>query len=132
MTFGKRGRPAEDRIGRRNEIYEAVGPLIMSAGCRKLSMRDAAHAALEIGSGELQARLDAGLATNVAELVETLRQLAPDLDDAGLADLARAIRRLALGALIDANSNLAELERQMRALVRAHTAHQKSGVALGG
>ncbi len=48
--FGKLGRPPEDRLARQREIYEAVSPLIVAMGARKLSMRDAAHVAcLSIG-----------------------------------------------------------------------------------
>lgn len=45
MTFGKKGRPAEDRLARQREIYTAVSPLIMEIGARQLSMRQAADAA---------------------------------------------------------------------------------------
>lgn len=50
MTFGKPGRPPEDRLARQSEIYEAVSPLILKIGARQLSMRAAAHAAyLSVG-----------------------------------------------------------------------------------
>lgn len=50
MTFGKPGRPPEDRLARQREIYQAVAPLILSEGARKLTMRNAAHAAfLSVG-----------------------------------------------------------------------------------
>jgi AcrR family transcriptional regulator len=50
MTFGKRGRPTEDRLARQREIYQAVAPLIVQGGARQLSMRQAAQAAcLSIG-----------------------------------------------------------------------------------
>ena len=50
MTFGKRGRPQEDRLARQREIYTAVSPLILEIGACELSMRQAAHAAsLSIG-----------------------------------------------------------------------------------
>jgi AcrR family transcriptional regulator len=42
---GKVGRPAEDRLARQREIYEAAAPLILSVGARRLSMREAARAA---------------------------------------------------------------------------------------
>lgn len=45
MTFGKPGRPPEDRLGRQRAIYESVAPLILDRGPRAMSMRDAAHAA---------------------------------------------------------------------------------------
>ncbi len=50
MTFGKLGRPPEDRLARQHEIYVAVAPLIVQVGARQLSMRQAARAAcLSIG-----------------------------------------------------------------------------------
>jgi AcrR family transcriptional regulator len=50
MTFGKKGRPPEDRLARQREIYQAVIPLIVQEGARQLSMRQAAQAAcLSIG-----------------------------------------------------------------------------------
>ena len=42
--FGKLGRPPEDRILRRREIWAAVSPLIEKSGARKLTMRQAAAA----------------------------------------------------------------------------------------
>src|SRR5215213_4440785 len=50
MAFGKPGRPAEDQLARQREIYEAVSPLILDIGVRRLSMRMAARAAyLSVG-----------------------------------------------------------------------------------
>lgn len=50
MAFGKPGRPPEDRLARQAEICIAVGPLILTHGAGRLSMREAAHAAcLSIG-----------------------------------------------------------------------------------
>lgn len=45
MTFGKRGRPPEDRLLRQCEIYRAVAPVILDSGVRHLRMRQAADAA---------------------------------------------------------------------------------------
>jgi AcrR family transcriptional regulator len=39
-----RGRPAEDRLQRQREIYEAAGPLILAYGPRRLSMQQIARA----------------------------------------------------------------------------------------
>jgi len=48
--FGKVGRPAEDRLLRQREIFEAVAPLILEVGARELTMRQAAHrASMSIG-----------------------------------------------------------------------------------
>ncbi|GAA3391853.1 hypothetical protein GCM10020369_51300 [Cryptosporangium minutisporangium] len=50
MSFGKPGRPPEDRTLRRRQIYLAVAPLIEQVGYRGLSMKAAARAAhLSIG-----------------------------------------------------------------------------------
>ena len=50
MAFGKLGRPPEDQLARQREIYEAVSPLILDIGVRRLSMRVAARAAcLSVG-----------------------------------------------------------------------------------
>jgi AcrR family transcriptional regulator len=50
MTFGKIGRPPEDRFARKCEIFKRVAPLILTVGARRLSMRQAARAAcLSIG-----------------------------------------------------------------------------------
>lgn len=45
MTFGKPGRPPEDRLARQRAIYERVAPLVLDRGPRAMSMRDAAQAA---------------------------------------------------------------------------------------
>lgn len=50
MMFGKKGRPPEDRLARQREIYQAVAPLVVQHGARRLSMRQAAQVAcLSIG-----------------------------------------------------------------------------------
>jgi AcrR family transcriptional regulator len=42
---GKPGRPPEDRLLRQREIYQAVAPLLLSVGARRLTLRQAAQAA---------------------------------------------------------------------------------------
>ena len=42
---GKPGRPPEDRLLRQREIYQAVAPLLLSVGTRRLTLRQAARAA---------------------------------------------------------------------------------------
>src|SRR3954466_12428039 len=50
MTFGKVGRPPEDRFARKLEIFQAVSPLLLSVGAHRLSMQQAAKAAcLSVG-----------------------------------------------------------------------------------
>ncbi len=51
-AFGKAGRPREDRLLRQREIYQAVAPLLVRVGPRRLSMRAAAAAAC-VGVGTL-------------------------------------------------------------------------------
>jgi AcrR family transcriptional regulator len=49
-AFGKPGRPSEDRVGRQQEIFLAVAPLIRELGTREITMARAAEAAsLSIG-----------------------------------------------------------------------------------
>ncbi len=49
-TFGKPGRPREDRLLRQREIFMAVAPIIMAEGVRGLTMKRAAAAAcLSVG-----------------------------------------------------------------------------------
>ena len=199
MTFGKPGRPPEDRLARQREIYEAVVPLIYGDGARRLSMREAARAArmsvgglyhyfptkrdlvlhglredararlcqehrsalgdlsgwsaerhveayldlsirmfsfarpsvraaLELGAEELQAVLDAGLSTNVGGLVETLRLVDAGVPEEDLEALARALRRVALGALVGRHADLGETREQMRALIGGYVEEQPGGV----
>jgi len=191
MSFGKPGRPPEDKLARQREIYEAVAPLILEVGARRLSMRDAARAAhmsvgglyhyfptkrdlvlhslewearhrlcreyreqlfslsgwnadahievyldlsirmfafmrpsvqaaLELDAEELQEALDAGLAANVGELVESLRLVSPEATELGLEKLARTIRRVVLGALVDQHADLDETREQLRAIVEGY------------
>jgi AcrR family transcriptional regulator len=50
MSLKKVGRPAEDRLARQREIYEAISPLLREPGVRDLSMRQVADTAcLSIG-----------------------------------------------------------------------------------
>lgn len=197
VAFGKVGRrvgrPVEDQLARRREIYEAVAPLILTVGARRLSMREAARAAcisvgglyhyfptkrdlvlhglswdardrlcrdyreriadlagwsleryldlyldhslmmfafirpsiqaaLELGAEELQAGIDAGLAANVGELVASLHQVVPGASQRDLESLARAIRRVILGALVDRHADLAETREQLKLLIEAYAA----------
>jgi AcrR family transcriptional regulator len=172
MSFGKPGRPPEDELARQREIYEAVAPLILEVGPRRLSMRDAAcaapmsvrgfyhyfptkrdlvlhglrwdarnrlcreycermtdlsgwssegyieayldlstrmfafirpsvQAALGLDAEELQEGLDSGLRGNVGELVESLRLVVTGIPEPDLEPLARALRRVVLGTLVD-------------------------------
>ncbi|GAA4819755.1 hypothetical protein GCM10023201_01340 [Actinomycetospora corticicola] len=49
-AFGKPGRPADDVVLRRREIFEAVAPLLPDGGARRLTMAGAARAAgLSVG-----------------------------------------------------------------------------------
>ncbi len=191
MSFGKPGRPPEDKLARQREIYEAVAPLILEVGARRLSMRDAARAAhmsvgglyhyfptkrdlvlhslewearhrlcreyreqlfslsgwnanahievyldlsirmfafmrpsvqaaLELDAEELQEALDAGLAANVGELVESLRLVSPEATERDLEKLARTIRRVVLGTVVDQHADLDETREQLRALVEGY------------
>jgi AcrR family transcriptional regulator len=92
--------------------------------CREMFgfVRPAVLAALELGVEEFQAQLAAGLTTNVAELAETLHQLAPDFPQSELERLGRGIRRIVLGTLVDRDADLREMQEQVRALIEGHLA----------
>ena len=201
MTFGKPGRPPEDRLARQREIYEAVVPLIYRDVARRLSMRSAARAAhmsvgglyhyfpakrdlvlhglredardrvcreyrdqiadlygwsaeryveayldfairmfafvrpavqaaLELGVEEFQSQLDAGLTAHVEELAQSLRRVAPDVPKRDLERLARAIRRVALGALVDRRADLEETREQLRKLIEGYALNRRDVEAL--
>ena len=196
MAFGKPGRPPEDRLARQYEIYQAVVPLLVRVGPRRLSMQEAAHAAclsigglyhyfptkrdlvlhgldiaardrlcrdyraaltnlrvwsldegieayldhsirmfafvrpsaraaLELGAAELQRMLDYGLAHNVTDLAETLRVLAPEAPQAEREALGRAIRRVALGSMLDERADFAEVRDQLRLLIEGYLARAR-------
>jgi AcrR family transcriptional regulator len=78
------------------------------------------RAALELGIEEFQANLDAGLTANVKELTESLRLVVPGVPKRNLGMLARAIRRVGLGALVDRQATLDETREQIRALIEGY------------
>jgi AcrR family transcriptional regulator len=192
--FGKPGRPPEDRVLRRREIWAAVSPLIEEHGARNLTMRQAAavsflslgglyhyfpdkrslvlfgldqeahervcmefkaehghlkerdpkaaaeafiqffggrvsfirpaiRAALELGADEFAARLDANINMGLEGFMQTLRLVLPDADDRDLRAVARSVRRVVLGGLMDRTVTQSEIEDEMRAVV--------SGVPVG-
>src|SRR3712207_2497053 len=93
-------------------------------------VRPAVQAALELGVEEFQAQLAAGLTTNVAELAETLHQLAPDIPQSELERLGRGIRRIVLGTLVDRDADLREMQEQLRALIEGHLASARQSVLI--
>jgi AcrR family transcriptional regulator len=182
------GRPAKDRLGEQQRIYQAALPILRRDGVRRLSMRDvaqAAHlspgglyhyfsnkralalhgldvdardrlcrdfreqagatgadtpegrleaylelsvrllafvgpavrAAVELGMGELRAQLDRGMDQNLGELRRVLDDVAPGATRMQLLALAGGIRRLTLGALMDAGADLDRIREQLRLLI---------------
>ena len=83
-------------------------------------IKPSVQAALELGVEELQAVLDAGLRTNVGELAETLRFVGAGVPEEDLEALARALRRVVLGALVDRQADFGETREQMRALIEGY------------
>ncbi len=83
-------------------------------------IKPSVQAALELGVEELQAVLDAGLRTNVGELMETLRLVDSGVPEKDLEALARALRRIVLGALVDRHAYLDETREQMRMLIEGY------------
>lgn len=82
-------------------------------------VRPAVLAAIELGVGTLQAELDRGLEQNVSELCQALSHVAPGTPREDLLRLAYAVRRLGLGALVDANADLDRVREQLRLLIPA-------------
>ena len=93
-------------------------------------VRPAVQAALELGVEELQTVLDAGLRTNVGELVETLRLVDAGVPKKDLEALARALRRIVLGALVDRHADLDETREQMRVLIGGYALDRGGAEAL--
>lgn len=83
-------------------------------------VRPSVRAALELGAEELQEALDAGLAANVGELIESLRLVCPETSERDLEKLARTIRRVVLGAIVDRYADLDETREQLRALIQGY------------
>ena len=203
-TFGKPGRPREDRLLRQREIFLAVAPIILSEGARAVTMRRAAEAAclsiggiyhyfpdrrslllhgaqpeatirlcadffegvpyrdadhpwqiaaafldfqveearlvrpairaaVELGAGEFQCVVAAGIHRGTAEFVDALRRVLPDNDPRDLEALSRAIRRLILASVIDPNGSELELRESLRILLagsfRGRLRHPRVGRA---
>lgn len=190
MAFGKPGRPPEDRVARQTQIYQAVCPLLLRVGARRLSMQQAARAAcMSVGGlyhyfpgkqelvlhglqpqgfqrrchdfqrrcghlaatqprryaeallgnladtvlyarpavlaalelGVFQAGVD-GLFPVMGELVAALLPVVPaGTPEPALWALARALRRVLLGALLDRDLTKQELRTQLWALVDGYT-----------
>jgi hypothetical protein len=78
---------------------------------------------------EFRAALDEGMLANTGELAETLRALAPELTDAELTALSRAIRRVGIGVMFDREFDGAELRAQLRALIAGYTARARPVMA---
>lgn len=192
MMFGKRGRPAEDRLARQREIYQAVSPLILQIGVQRLSMRAAAklaylsvgglyyyfptkrdlvlhgtqtetlvrfcqdfqaaceplaasdpkayldaylshsvqlllfirpswRAALELGLEAIRTGVEANLAGGLDQFVKTLSSVVPTITEPDLLVLARALRRVCLGALIDQSTLPEEIRNQINRLINSYT-----------
>lgn len=200
MTFGKPGRPPEDRLLRQREIFEAVAPLILKYGARRFSMREAANAAsmsvgglyhyfltkrdlvlhgldlaardricademariitlsrqqqeslldvtvdslmrifafirpsalavFELGNDALQGAFDGGWTENLSTLVAGFRQLLADASGEQLASLARSVRWIVRGAMIDRDVDSEQVRADLRQMLAAHVG---SAHALGG
>jgi hypothetical protein len=93
-------------------------------------VRPAVQAALELGVEEFQSQLDAGLTAHVEELAQSLRRVAPDVPKRDLEKLARAIRRVALGALVDRRADLQETREQLRKLIEGYALNRRGVEAL--
>src|SRR5260370_10216675 len=74
MTFGKPGRPPEDRMARQCEIFVAVSPLLLTIGAQQLSMRQAAQAAYRKGPESPSASAGGGMALPPCRCLAPVRE----------------------------------------------------------
>src|SRR5258708_11606862 len=74
MTFGKPGRPPEDRMARQCEILVAVSPLLLTIGAQQLSMRQAAQAAYRKGPESPSASAGGGMALAPCRCLAPVRE----------------------------------------------------------
>ena len=199
--FGQPGRPREDRVQRRREIWSAVAPIIEKFGARNLTMRQAAsasflslgglyhyfpdkrslvlfgldqevhervcaefrtqyghlkdsdpeaaaeafihffggkvsfvrpavHAALELGAKDFMTGLEANINMGIDGFMETLLLALPDTDERDLRAVARSVRRLVLAGLLDRSITQAEIEEELRAVVRGVPVGRRVNAAL--
>jgi AcrR family transcriptional regulator len=117
-----------------SDFLGAIAPLAASDPARYLDaycdhavqliifMRPSFQAALELGAETVRATLEENLEGGLMGFVAALRTFGSGIDEDALAATARAIRRVCLGALLDATTTGDELHRQVRLLVEGYTA----------
>jgi len=86
-----------------------------------LFIRPSFQAAVELGAATVRATLEENLQGGIGGFIAALRSVAPQLAEEDLPDTARAIRRVCLGALLDATTTADELRRQVRLVVEGYT-----------
>jgi AcrR family transcriptional regulator len=82
-------------------------------------IRPSALAVLDLGSDTLQDALDGGWTSNLGSLVDVFRRLLPDASDEHLMSLARSIRWIVRGALIDRDVDSEQVRSDLRLLIAA-------------
>lgn len=92
-------------------------------GGRVSFIRPAVLAALELGAEDFMSRLDTNMNAGIDGFVEVLQLALPDAEDRDLRAVARSVRRLVLGGLMDRSATRTEIEEELRAVV--------SGVPVG-
>jgi AcrR family transcriptional regulator len=149
-AFGKGGRPREDRLLRQREIYQAVAPLLVRVGPRRLTMRAAAAAAC-VGVGtlyhyfptkrdlvlhglatdardrlcrELRARLDAAGGDTVERYLDTSAAMFAFARPAALAALELGGDELRAALEEGLRDNVRELRQTLRRVAPELTAHE--------
>jgi AcrR family transcriptional regulator len=93
--------------------------------------RPALVAAMELGPTTALDAIAAGVDVTLHEFVLPLRAMRPDLADADLDALQRALRRILLGAVLDRNATTAKLKEEMRSILQVHVRVQSSAAARG-
>ena len=82
-------------------------------------IRPSALAVLDLGSDTLQDTFDSGWTSSLGSLVDIFRRLLPDASNEHLTSLARSIRWIVRGALIDRDVDSEQVRSDLRLLIAA-------------
>lgn len=122
-------RPGRQRIGALElaSLEEYIDAYVDHTSMMFEFMRPSVRAAVDLGVVTLQEQLEAALSDGIWELRESLRGLAPWVPTLQLAELARAILRLGLFALIERDVPMSEVRGQLHALFTGYIGEPLAG-----
>jgi AcrR family transcriptional regulator len=79
--------------------------------------RPALVAAIELGADAALDAIDSAMEVTLAEFAEPLRAVRPDLGDAELDAVQRALRHAVIGAALDRSATPSDLQRELRSIM---------------